>query len=368
MRNIKKMNDLFKKILRRHYLSLEGYVSAGMEMEKTESKVFMNANENPYALRGLEGFNRYPKPQPSELLEVYASLYACHPEQIVATRGADEAISVLSTLLCEPHKDSIVIAPPAFGMYAVNAAGVPAHVLKVPLIRTNSGTFALDEDALIETASNPENSTKIVYLCSPNNPTGTSFSPESIMRVCDGLRDVCAVILDETYIEFAEAESFVAKLDRYPNLIILRTLSKSYALAGMRMGVMICGDTDFVSLVRAKGLDAYPLTVASVDAALKVMTPKMQNLAKSNIKRLIRGRAKLEKAFGASEHVQHVYPSDANFILVKMRDAKGFLKYCAQQDIILRDFSDKRLTEGCIRISVGLPEENDRVIKCLKDF
>ena len=174
--------------------------------------------------------------------------------------------------------------------------------------------------------------------------------------------------LDETYAEFSAQGSLVPKLKDHPNLIILRTLSKSYAMAGMRMGVFLSGDEDFIRFVRSKGLDAYPLPVASVNAALKVMEPEMLALARENIKKLLAEKERLVAGFKESPKVRYVYPSDANFFLVEMEDAKGFLDLCAKHKIILRDFSTKPLTEGCLRISAGKPVENDRVLELLREF
>lgn len=359
------MNIALSKLLRRHYIDLQGYVSAGMEAGKDESLVFMNANENPFELPGLEGYNRYPEPQPPKLLEAYAALYAVEPDNIVMTRGADEAIVILTKLFCEPHKDAILICPPTFGMYSVDAKAMPAAVTEVPLIKQN-GTYALDVENIIATGKKPE--IKLIFICSPNNPTGTPFPHNEILKICSDLEGHAIVLLDETYAEFSKAGSLVSKLDDHPNLIILRTLSKSYSLAGMRMGTMLCGDEDFIGLVRSKALDAYPLPRESIEAALKVMSPALQKLAKHHILQLLQEKDRLAEGFKQSTLVRHVYPSDTNFFLVEMDRAKEFCDYCKQNKIILRDFSNKPLTERCLRISAGTPEQNNRLLDLLKKF
>ena len=360
------MNDALATLIRHHYRTLQGYVSAGMESVKDDKKIFMNANENPFVLPGLERFNRYPEPQPAKLLEAYATLYKVKPENIVATRGADEAIVVLTDLFCEPHTDSIIICPPTFGMYTRDANAMPAGVIEVPLVKTANGSFDLDADNIIKAGKRED--AKLVFLCSPNNPTATSFELVTMLRICKELEGHAAIIVDETYIEFATQDSMTAYLDEIPNLIILRTLSKSYALAGMRMGCFISGDTDFIALVRAKCLDAYPIALGSLEAALKLTTPQNIKLAAENRKKLITERDRLKTSFEDSPLVRHIYPSDANFLLIQMNNAKDFVDYCAKNNVILRDFSTKALTEDCIRVSPGLPAENDQLITLLSAF
>jgi len=401
-----------KNLLRPHYRDLQGYVSAGMEMAKDPDKIFLNANENPHILPGLEGLNRYPEPQPKALAAAYAEVYGVEPEQIVMTRGADEAIAVLTKLFCEPASeqskgDAVLICPPTFGMYGVNARAMPAQVVEVQLLR-EGGTFALDKDGILKAvipaaneeslnSGDPEKDSsiaadvvdsvranpaaqnangmteggrvKIVYLCSPNNPSGTSFNHETISEICEALEGHAIVVLDETYAEFAEQGSMAEDLDSTPNLIILRTLSKSYALAGMRMGSMLCGDEDFVALIKAKALDAYPLPQLSIEAAFHVLSPEIRAQAQENIRKLIAERKRMQEALPkASALIQHIYPSDANFLLVEMERAAEFHTFCEENGVILRNFTDKPGTENCLRLSIGLPEENERVLDLLRRF
>lgn len=361
------MNDFLYRLIRPHYQALEGYVSAGMEVEKDETKIFMNANENPFELPGLEGFNRYPQPQPAALAEAYARAYGVEGDQIVMTRGADEAIVILTKLFCEPHHDAVLICPPTFGMYGVDARAMPADVVEVPLVKTD-GTYALDKKAILSTVYKPAQKIKIIYLCSPNNPTGTSFPHKDIEELCTETEGEAVVVLDETYAEFSAQGSLAGKLKDLPNLIILRTLSKSYAFAGMRMGCFLCGDPEFVALVKTKCLDAYPLPRASIEAAFHVLSPEISAIAKDNIKKILAERDRVIAAFKASPHVIHIYPSDANFFLVEMKNAKGFWDFAKAHNIILRDFSSKPGTEKCLRISIGLPDHNDALIRLLEEF
>lgn len=361
------MNEALLKHVRDHFKTMQGYSSAGMEAGKDATKIYLNANENPYALPGLEGLNRYPEPQPPALLEAYARNYGVDHTQVAMTRGADEALVVLTKIFCEPHKDQILINPPTFGMYAVDAHGMPAGVIEVPLKQEND-TFALNAEEIIKQAKDPDNHIKLVFLCSPNNPTGTSFSHDVISDICEALEGHAVVILDETYAEFSKAGSMAEDLESTPNLIILRTLSKSYSFAGMRMGCMLCGDADFIALVKTKGLDAYPLPRLSIEAAFHVLSPDVQDFAQENIRKILDERARMEQELAKSDQVVKLYPSDANFLLMEMKDAKGFCDYAKENNVIIRDFSAKPETLNCLRLSIGMPDENDLVLQLLAKF
>ncbi len=344
---------------------MEGYSSAGMEAGKSPDKIYLNANENPYELPGLEGLNRYPEPQPLALREAYAQTYGVENSQVVMTRGADEALVLLTKVFCEPHQDSILISTPTFGMYAVDAKSMPCGVVDVPLVKAG-GKFSLDSAGIVSAAK--EKDVKIVFICSPNNPTGTSFSHDEIAEICDALEGEAVVVLDETYAEFTDAGSMVEDLESTPNLIILRTLSKSYSFAGMRMGCILCGDEEFVSLLRTKVMDAYPLPRLSIEAAFHVLSPEVKEVAQENIKKLLDERTRMEKALAEYDQVVHIYSSDANFLLIEMKNAKGFCDFAAENNVIIRDFSSKAGTENCLRLSIGTPEQNDLVLSLLETF
>jgi len=361
------MNDTLLKHVRPHFLTMKGYSSAGMEAGKNEEIIYLNANENPYALPGLEELNRYPEPQPLALLEAFAQNYGVENNQVIITRGADEAISVLVRTFCEPNKDKILINPPTFGVYDVDAHTMPCETLNVPLVK-NDGSFILDHEGIITQARDPNNNVKLVFLCSPNNPSGTSFSHDIIAEICDELEGHAVVVLDEAYAEFSRNGDFVEDLASTPNLIILRTLSKAYALAGMRMGCMLCADTGFIELVKTKVMETYPLPRLSIEAAFHVLSPEIQVIAKENIAKIIEERTRLEKALGKAKQVTHVYPSDANFLLVEMKDAKGFCDFAEENNVIIRDFSSKAGSENCIRLTIGTPDENDLVLDLLEKF
>lgn len=354
-------------LIRPHYKQLKGYVSAGMEADKSIGRIYMNANENPYDLTGIEDAYRYPEPQPKALLQAYSQAYQVSQGHIVMTRGADEAIAIITRLFCEPNTDAICIQSPTFGMYGVNAKSMPGKVIDVPL-NCLEQRYSLDAEKIIAAAQDPQQNVKLIYICSPNNPTANLFDTDSIARICRETEGYAAVILDETYIEFSQSEGFAQQLAEFENLIILRTLSKSYAMAGMRMGSLLCANQDLINLIRYKCLDAYPLPVSSVNAALKVLSKDNLEAAKLNRQKLIIERNRIVPQIEQSQLVECVYPSDANFILVKMASASQFIQYCIDNGVILRDFSDKPSTKGCIRISISLPEHNDKLLELLSSF
>ncbi len=399
------MREQIFKHIRAHYKTIKGYSSAGMEAGKSAGVIYLNANENPYELPNLEGLNRYPEPQPLALLEAYAQNYDIDNSQIVMTRGADEALVILTKVFCEPHEDQILISTPTFGMYAVDAHAMPAGVIDVPLIK-EGGSFTLDKENIINTVLSYPHSAKqsnvagihkdsskaaditdpvransatqnangmtgrikMVFICSPNNPTGQSASHEDIIDICEALEGHCVVILDEAYAEFSKAGSMSGDLDSTPNLIILRTLSKGYSLAGMRMGTILCGDEDFITLIRSKVMDAYPLPLMSIEAAFHVLSPEIKAIAQENIKKILAERERMEIELGKSDKVNYIYPSDTNFLLIEMDKAKEFCDYMAENNVIIRDFSSKAGTENCLRLSIGTKEENDRVLELLNKF
>lgn len=358
------MNDALKKLIRPHYLMSEGYSSAGMEAGKADDIAYMNANENPFPLPALTGMERYPEPQPQSLAEAYAHAYGLgSPDQILMTRGADEAITLLTRVFCEPGEDSITIHPPTFGVYKAYSDGMPVAVNTVPLLQEN-GTFHLDEEGLIAAAAR----SKLLFICNPNNPSGTEFPHEQIRRIIRAVEGKAAVVVDETYAEMSAQGSLAAKLSDYPNLIMLRTLSKSYGLAGMRMGSALCHDKDFIALMRTKVMETYPLPRESIKAAMIALDPDNAEQVKENIIKMLTERDRIREMFQMSRLVNHIYPSSANFLLIEMERASEFVAYCAQHKMILRDFSTKPMTENCIRISPGTPEQNDKLFTLLRSF
>lgn len=358
------MHAHLKNLIRPHYLALEGYSSAAMEGGKAQSKIFMNANENPFMLPDLQtGWNRYPEPQPAALAQAYSKAYGVTPDRILMTRGADEAIALLCRAFCEPGADSIAIHPPTFGIYEVYGKSLPVNIIEVPLIK-DGRDFRLDKKGLIAAA----HKARLVFICNPNNPTGTAFVHEDIREICHAVEGKAIVVVDEAYAEMSQLGTMVEHLKSTPNLIILRTLSKSYGLAGMRMGAALCHDTDFIAFMRSKVMETYPLPKGSIEAALIALAPKNRKKIQENICKMLAERDRMRAAFEASPLVKNIFPSQANFLLIEMERAGEFAVFCAENNVFLRDFSGKRYTENCLRISPGLPEDNDKLFCLLKNF
>lgn len=335
------------------------YSSAASEMGKIDGAHYLNANENPYPFSGLEGYERYDVQQPPALIDALAKNYGTKKEYIVATRGSDESIDLMIRMFCESGKDTILTCPPTFGMYKVYGSLQGAPDIQVPLLQ-NGMEFSLDIEGIIATVKDKTKNVKMVFLCNPNSPTGNLFLPQDIEQILRELEGHAAVIVDEAYINFAKQESFVEKLEQFPNLIVLRTLSKVHALAGERLGCAISADTTFTTFMRGC-LAPYPLAKSvskNAVEALKQAEEKQDEM----IANIIKGRQELEENFRKCSDVEYVYPSETNFILVKFKSydtAQNFLKLAASKNIILRDISGKEDTKNCLRISVGTEEENE---------
>lgn len=318
----------------------------------------MHANEMPWRAEGDEtaaGLNRYPEPQPHELIEHLARLYAVAPENVLAGRGSDEGIDLLVRAFCRAGTDSILICPPTFGMYKVSARIQGAALIEVPLLAHQG--FALDLEAVLA-AWHPD--CKLVFLCSPNNPTGGLVARADIETLCTQLTNKAIIVLDEAYIEFAGVESLSAQLGRFPNLVILRTLSKAYALAGARCGALLA-HPDIVSLL-ARVITPYSLPTQTIDAVLRFTDGEHQAAAQMRIAMILSERGRLQHQLQRLSLIRHVWDSDSNFILVECSDTSRVLKAVQASGLIIRDPGSPFLP-NCVRISVGTPTQNDRLLQ-----
>ena len=355
-------------LIRPHFLEIEGYMSAGMLEAKDESKIFLNANENPFPIPGLEGYERYPEPQPPKLLDGMAKLYGTSPDNIVITRGADEAIMHAISLFCRPGQDSILINSPAFGVYKVYSHAMPVeNIIDIHLLKRD-GTYALDVAGIKAALENPKSTIKLVFLTNPNNPTGTLFPQDDLVKICELAKGKAMIIIDETYIEFTDQPSMIERLADFPHMIVLRTFSKSYALAGMRVGAIISGVPELIKLIHTKVMETYPIPRGSVEAALMVLEPENLKLARSNIQKIIAERTRVEEFFKTQPAVRHIYPSAGNFLMIEMDRPAEFQKFASDKKIILRDFSKGKGSEGCLRISIGTPAQNDAMMLLFPEF
>jgi histidinol-phosphate aminotransferase/imidazoleglycerol-phosphate dehydratase/histidinol-phosphatase len=307
---------------------------------------------------GAEGFSRYPDQQPAALVDALCRLYDVSSRNLVVTRGADEGIDLLIRAFCTAGQDNIIACPPGFAMYG-HSASLQGIALRTAKLTEN---FALDFEAIKSAA---DENTKIIFLCSPNNPTANLMDRADIKSVCAYFKDTALVVVDETYIEFAgEDASMITEIERTPNLVILRTLSKSYAAAGLRCGVAI-GPQEVMALL-LKVLAPYPLPQPAVQAALQILQPKnLERLAQKRNEILARRDAFIPQ-FEALDDVICVYPSDANFILLRVKDADTFIEKAALARIILRNQSYQTGLDNCVRISIGTEEDMLRLLAALK--
>jgi histidinol-phosphate aminotransferase len=339
-------------------LALKPYSSARSLAGEEREMVYLDANEMPVApLPGAEEYARYAPQQPQKLMEALAGLYGVAPASILVSRGADEAIDILVRCFCEAGQDNILICPPAFPMYAQSAQWQGAGIKSAPLDKD----FQPDANAIVKAA---DNATKIVFLCSPNNPTGNLIKQETVEQLCETLRDRVLVVADEAYIEFSPEGSCLALLANHPNLVILRTLSKAYALAGVRCGVMIA-HPDLIALCR-KVLAPYPIPVPVIETVLKVLQPA--NKAKLDKARaeVLATRDWFIAELHAVEGVKKIYPTDTNFVLVRFQDADQIMAICRSNGFVLRNQSHQPGLANCIRISMGSREQMDDLLQVLK--
>jgi histidinol-phosphate aminotransferase len=318
----------------------------------------LHANEMPWRADGdasVAGLNRYPEPQPPELIDRLAELYQVSPPQVLAGRGSDEAIDLLVRAFCRAGQDSVMQCPPTFGMYKVAARIQGAGVVDVPLLEDQD--FALDEQGIL---GSWKPGIKIVFLCSPNNPTGNLIDAGTLARLCAALEDRALVAVDEAYTEFAEAPSATSLLDRYPNLVIFRTLSKAYALAGARCGVLLA-HPDIVRLLQ-RVIPPYALPSLTVEAVLKLTDRKSRETAAEHIRTLLAEREKLAEGLKRSPLIRRVWPSRANFLLVQCTSADKVLAAVRSVQLIVRDQRAHPMLPECLRISIGTPEQNQRLL------
>ncbi len=335
-------------LLRKNIQTLKPYSSARDEFTG-EAMVFLDANENPFN----EPYNRYPDPLQKELKEKISTLKNISAKNIFLGNGSDEPIDLLIRAFCEPGVDNIVTINPTYGMYQVAADISGVELRKVSL----DENYELDATKIL-TATN--NNTKLIFLCSPNNPTGNSLSRDKITKTVESFNGI--VVLDEAYIDFAPEKSFLPELQKYPNLVILQTFSKAWGMAGIRLG-MAFASTEIVEILN-KIKYPYNINILTQQKALELLEQK--DKVENWVKLLIAERKKMAKLLKEFPFVEKIYPSDANFLLVKMHDANGIYNYLVETGIIVRDRSNVHLCENSLRITIGSPTENKTLINTLK--
>lgn len=337
-------------LVRQNILHMKPYSSARDEYSGSAS-VFLDANENPFNAP----LNRYPDPRQQELKQRIAALKGMPAEQLFLGNGSDEGIDLLFRVCCEPGKDRVITVDPTYGMYGVCAEINGVERQSVLL----NNDFSLDPDAVLSAV---DEHTKLIFLCSPNNPTSNSLDREAILKILDGVN--CLVVVDEAYIDFSRNQSLLPLVKEKWNLVLLQTLSKAWGLAGIRLGMLFAQAelVDYISKVK------YPYNVNSltIQAALKAL----EHAGESQrwIREILQQRDLLEDQLQALSFVQEVHPSDANFLLVKVKDPGRLYDYLMQEGIIVRNRSSVPLCEGCLRISIGTPGENRTLLNALKQF
>ncbi len=319
----------------------------------------MHTNEMPWPPHNdisAWGLNHYPEPQPTQLVARFAALYGVASDQILVGRGSDEAIDLVVRAFCRGGTDSVIICPPTYGMYKVAAKIQGAGVIEVPMIGTD--VFALDLPGILAAV---KDTVKIVFLCSPNNPTGDSLAEKDMHTLCAELEGRALVVVDEAYIEFSQRDSFAGFLTKYSNLVVLRTLSKAHALAGARCGTVLA-DAQIIHLL--SGIIA-PYAVPSPVVDIVMQTLSAEDDLQQRIETVLLERAFLIEELRRLSLVVRVWPSDSNFVLIECRDAQVVLQAARSAGLIIRDQRSQSMLGESVRISVGTPEQNRRLIAAI---
>jgi histidinol-phosphate aminotransferase len=353
------MSFKLEALIRANIKKVTPYSSARDEFKTPEGAgkkmIFLDANENSLGSPLTQWYNRYPDPYQHEVKTAISQIKNIPPANIFLGNGSDECIDLLYRCFCEPGKDNVVICPPTYGMYEVSASINDVAVKKVPLLPN----FQLDLEGM-ENAIDQH--TKIIWICSPNNPTGNSIlygDMEMIINNFDGL-----VVVDEAYINFAKQRSLLLSLQDYPNLVVMQTLSKAWGLAALRLGIAFASEEIISWLNKIK--PPYNINQATQDIAFRAL----QEVGQVNemIREIVLFREELAIQLEHLPMVEKVYPSDANFLLVKVKDAVKLYEHLLGDSIVVRDRSKVKLCEGCLRITVGTNEENKKLIESFNRF
>lgn len=339
-----------QQLVRKNIWNLKAYSSARDEF-KGEASVYLDANENP-----LNGpYNRYPDPLQWKLKEKVSEIKHVDIQKIFFGNGSDEPIDIVIRIFCEPTVDNIVAIDPTYGMYKV-CADINNVEYRSVLLKDN---FILDADAVLKAT---DDKSKIIFLCSPNNPSGNLLNKEEVLKIVQGFSGI--VVLDEAYIDFAPEASWVSQLDRYPNLVILQTFSKAWGIAAVRLG-MAFASPEIISLFNKV---KYPYNINILTQNFVQSELDKIQLKEEWVKTLLAQRVYLVQELLKISFIEKIYPSDANFILVKVPDANNTYNKLVDQGIIIRNRNTVSLCNGCLRITIGTKEENNKLISVLKSI
>lgn len=342
------------KLVRPNIKNLTPYSSARDEFSG-EAKVFLDANENSLGSPLIKWYNRYPDPHQRAIKQKLSVIKGIAEEHIFLGNGSDECIDLLFRSFCEPGKDNVIICPPTYGMYEVSANINDIIVKKASLL----DGFQLD---IVHLEDLIDAHTKIIWLCSPNNPTGNSLNRMDIEMVLNNFSGI--IVVDEAYINFAQQKSFLQELSDYPNLVIMQTFSKAWGLAGLRLGMAFASAAIIGVLNKVK--PPYNINQVSQELVLKALEEVGQ--VNDMIKLLVDMREALSQVFVSMPTVEKVYPSDANFLLVKIKDASRLYAFLLTKGIVLRDRSNVKLCKDCLRITVGTEKENTILVEAMQDW
>jgi histidinol-phosphate aminotransferase len=341
-------------IIRKNIANLTPYSSARDEF-KGEASIYLDANENAYGSPLAQQYNRYPDPLQYKVKKCLSDIKGVPPRNIFLGNGSDEAIDILFRSFCNPDVDNVILVPPTYGMYEVSANINDVETKKVLLTEE----YQLNMEGIAEAI---DKHTKLIFICSPNNPTGNSINRDDIETLLANFNGL--VVVDEAYINFSRQKTFIQELTEYANLVVLQTLSKAWGLAGLRVGMAFASEEIIEVMNKVK--PPYNINEASQELALQAL----QNIDLVNgwIKETLAQRDKLVLTLKDFDFVLDIYPSDANFILVKTTAPKGIYNFLVNKGIIVRDRSKIDLCEGSLRITVGTPAENDILLNTLQEY
>ena len=327
--------------------------------EQVDDTIRLNANESPRQSpigNFRRPLNRYPEVRPQKLQKALAGRFGCAVDELLVTRGSSEAIDLVIRTFCQAGKDSVLVTSPSFSMYRHYARVQGARLIEVRTSPEND--FAIDVDALLDAC---DDTTRLIFVCSPNNPTGTSLESAELERLLHERGDASAIVVDEAYIEFGDKPSATRLLDRYDNLLVLRTLSKALGFAGARCGA-VAGPADVVRVLSAVQAP-YALATPVVECVEDVLEADQLALAERAVEATVRERERLRTALADYDFVTKVWPSDANFLLISVVDAPRVMRQCAAHNVLLRHFGGD--LDDCIRISIGSRDENEQLLRAL---
>jgi histidinol-phosphate aminotransferase len=347
------MFDL-EKIVRENIKRLTPYSSARKEFSGRAS-VFLDANENSFGSPIEEDFSRYPDPLQTEIKEILARWNDVKSAEIFVGNGSDEAIDLLFRIFCEPKVDNALICPPTYGMYQVSA-----EINDVKIKRANlTEDFQLDLAAINSTI---DEFTKLLFICSPNNPTGNSLKRGDVLQLVQNFTGI--VVVDEAYIHFSNEESLISELKNFPNLVVLQTLSKAWGLAGLRIGFAFANEAIIQLMNKVKP----PYNISSIAQKSVLEALKEKTSVEKTITKIISEREKLIAELSKFKIITKIYQTDANFVLVKTLDANSIYKFLLENEIVVRNRNNVELCEGCLRLTIGTEEENAKLLESLKKY